>query len=77
MERRSREIERKQREVAAKIEVLQAQLAREVEEDVVLEREDTVREQQLASDRVAMQVSRQTEARPDKAASKPVMKPKK
>ena len=62
MERRSRDIERKQREVAAQIEVLQAQLAREVEEDVVLEREDTVREQRLASDRVAMQVSRRTEA---------------
>ncbi|MFZ3350090.1 MAG: circadian clock protein KaiC [Xanthobacteraceae bacterium] len=77
MERRSRDIERKQREVAAQIEVLQAQLAREVEEDVVLEREDTVREQRLASDRVAMQVSRRTEATADKVASKPVMKPKK
>ena len=77
IERRSREIERRKREIAAQVEALQAQLAREVEEDALLDREDTVRKQQLAADRVAIQTSRQTDARPDKAASKPVMKPRK
>jgi len=77
MERRSREIERRKREIAAQVEALQAQLAREVEEDALLDREDTVRKQQLAADRVAIQTSRQTDARQDKAASKPLMKPRK
>ena len=78
MERRFREIERRKREVAAQIEVLQAQLAREVEEDTLLDREDTVREQQLTADRVEMEESRHAVATPDKAtAAKPAKKPKK
>ena len=76
MARRSRELERKRREIAAQIEILQAQLAREDAEEVLLNREGASREDQLAADRVAMGVSRQTGARPDKPASKPAPMPK-
>ena len=76
MARRSRELERKRREIAAQIEILQAQLAREEAEEVLLNREGASREDQLAADRVAMGVSRQTGARPDKPASKPAPMPK-
>jgi circadian clock protein KaiC len=60
MERRSRELERKRREITAQIEILQAQLASEEAEVALLKREDASREDQLAADRVAMGVSRQT-----------------
>jgi circadian clock protein KaiC len=77
MERRSRELQRKRREIAAQIEILQAQLASEQAEVDLLNREGVAREDQLAADRVAMGVSRQTGARPDKPAPKPANKPKK
>jgi circadian clock protein KaiC len=77
MERRIRDLERKRREVAAQIEILQAQLASEEAEVALLGREGIAREDQLAADRVAMGVSRQTGARPDKRAPKPANKPKK
>jgi len=76
-ERRSRELERKRREIAAQIEILQAQLASEEAETALTNREGVAREDQLAADRVAMGVSRQTGARPDKPAAKPTNKPKK
>jgi circadian clock protein KaiC len=77
MERRTRDLERKRREIAAQIELLQAQLASEEAEVDLINREGAAREDQLASDRVAMGVSRQTGAKSDKPTSKPVSKPKK
>jgi circadian clock protein KaiC len=77
MERRGRELERKRRAIEAQIEILQAQLASEVAETHRLNREGTGREDQLTADRVAMGMSRQAGARPDKAAPKPANKPKK
>jgi circadian clock protein KaiC len=77
LERRSRELERKRHEIAAQIDILQAQLASEEAEVALLSREDTAREDQLAADRVAMGVSRQTSARPSKPAPKLANKPKK
>jgi circadian clock protein KaiC len=77
MERRSRELERKRREIAAQIEILQAQLASEVAEAELLNREGAGRGDQLAADRVAMGVSRQAGARPDRPVPKPANKPKK
>lgn len=59
MERRSRELERRRREISAQIEILQAQLASEEGEAALLNREGTAREDQLATDRVAMARSRQ------------------
>lgn len=76
MERRSRELERKRREIAAQIEILQAQLANEVAEAELLNREGVSREDQLAADRVAMGVSRQTGTRPERPAPKPADKSK-
>jgi circadian clock protein KaiC len=76
MERRSRQLERKRREIAAQIEILQAQLASEDAETDLLNREGAGREDQLTADRVAMGVARQAGAKPDKAAPKPA-KPKK
>ena len=76
MERRSRELERKRREIAAQIEILQAQLASEEAEVALLNREGVAREDQLAVDRVAMEVSRTGAARAS-AAAKPTNKPKK
>jgi circadian clock protein KaiC len=76
MERRSRELERKRRDITAQIEILQAQLASEEAEADLINREGVAREDQLAADRVAMGASRQTEARPDKPTSKPANKPK-
>jgi len=64
MQRRSRNLERKRREISAQIEVLQAQLAREVDEDALLNREDVVREDQLATDRAAIAKSRHVAATP-------------
>ena len=77
MQRRGRERERKRREISAQIEILKAQLESETAEEGLLNREETAREDQLAADRVAMGVSRQTEARPGTAAAKSTTKPKK
>jgi len=77
MQRRGRERERKRREISAQIEILKAQLESETAEEGLLNREETAREDQLAADRVAMGVSRQTEARPGTPAAKSTTKPKK
>jgi circadian clock protein KaiC len=76
IERRSRELERRQREITAQIEILQAQLASEEAEVALLNREDTAREDQLTTDRVAMGISRQAR-RPDAPAPKPAGRSKK
>jgi circadian clock protein KaiC len=76
MERRSRELKRKRHEITAQIEILQAQLASEEAETALLNSEGTAREDQLGADRVAMGVSRQTEATSAKPAPKPPNKPK-
>ena len=60
MERGSRELERKRREIAAQIEILQAQLAGEGAEAALVNQEGSARADQLAVDRVAMGKSRQT-----------------
>ncbi|HUZ32384.1 MAG TPA: circadian clock protein KaiC [Xanthobacteraceae bacterium] len=60
IERGSRELERKRREIAAQIESLQAQLAGEDAEAALVNREETAREDQLTIDRVAMGKSRQS-----------------
>jgi circadian clock protein KaiC len=73
MERRSRALERKRREITAQIDILQAQLASEEAEASLLNREGVAREDQLAVDRAAMGVSRQTGVRPDE----PPLEPKK
>jgi circadian clock protein KaiC len=77
MERRSRELERRRREIAAQIEILQAQLASEDAEAALLDGQGVAREDQLAIDRVAMGVSRQTGAKTDTPAPKPANKRKK
>jgi circadian clock protein KaiC len=77
MERRSRELERKRRETAAQIEILQAQLASEEGEVDLLNCEGVAREDQMAANRVAIGVSRQTGAGPDKRKLKPANEPKK
>jgi len=74
--RRSRELERKRREIAAQIDILRAQLASEEAEVDLRNREDTAREDQLAAERVDMGVSRQTGIKP-KEAVKPAHTPKK
>ena len=71
------DVERRQREIAAQIEILQAQLASEKAEVAILNREVIAREDQLAADRVAMEESRQAGTRPDEPALKPAKKPKK
>jgi circadian clock protein KaiC len=76
LEQRSREIERRRREIAAQIEILQAQLASEAAEVDLLNRQGVAREDQLAADRVSMGVSRQTRAKPDAPAPKPAHEPK-
>ena len=76
LERRSRDLERKRREMAAQIEILQAQLASEEAEASLLNREGSAREDQLATNRVAMGVVRQTGARLDNSAPKPANRPK-
>jgi circadian clock protein KaiC len=58
IERRSREVERKRREISGQIEILQAHLASITEEGALLNREDVVREEQLAADRAAQTRSR-------------------
>ncbi|SRR5579871_2772311 len=70
IQRRSRDLERKRREITAQIEALRAQLASEVDEETLLNRESVVREEQLATDRVAMGKSRQTAA----TAAEPALK---
>ena len=60
MERGSRDLERRRREIAAQIEILQAQLAGADAEAALINREDATREDQLAADRVTMGRSRQT-----------------
>lgn len=77
VERRARELERKRRETAAQIEILQAQLASEEAEVNLLTREDVAREDQLAADRVAMGISRQTGSMPENREPKRANKPKK
>ncbi|MGB8631495.1 MAG: ATPase domain-containing protein, partial [Xanthobacteraceae bacterium] len=77
MQRRGRELDRKRREINAQIEVLQGQLASESVEETLLNREDVALEDQLAADRVAIGVSRQTGARPAERAAKSTTKPKK
>lgn len=77
IERRRRELERKRRETAAQIEILQAQLASEEAEVGLLNREGAARADQLAADRVAIGVSRQTGAGSNHVAPKPAHKPKK
>src|SRR5581483_10206660 len=74
--RRSRELDRKRREIAAQIDILRAQLASEEAEVDLRNREDTAREDQLAAERVDMGVSRQTGIKP-KEAVKPAHTPKK
>jgi circadian clock protein KaiC len=71
IEQRSRVLERKRREIAAQIEILQAQLSSDVGEAALLNREGVAREDQLAADRVAMGASRQTRATPVRPFSKP------
>ena len=68
--RRSRHLERKRREIAAQIEILQAQLASEADEDALLGRQDVERENQLANERAAIAKSRQVVA----ALTEPAMK---
>jgi circadian clock protein KaiC len=70
MQRRSRNLERKRREITAQIEVLQAQLAGEVDEDMLLNREGVLREDQLVTERASMAESRQAVATPTKPAMK-------
>jgi circadian clock protein KaiC len=77
IERRSRDLERKRREIAAQIEILRAQLVSEEAEAALVSREGIAREDQLASDRVAMGVRRQSGARADDSALKSSTKPKK
>jgi circadian clock protein KaiC len=77
MQRRGREVERKRREISAQIEILKAQLESETTEEGLLNREGVAREDQLSADRVAMGVSRQTEATPPMPAAKLMTKPKK
>lgn len=77
MRRRARELERKRREINAQIEIFKAQLESETTEEGLLSREGVAREDQLTADRVAMGVSRQTEARPPMPAAKSMTKPKK
>ena len=77
MQRRGRELERKRREIRAQIEILKDQLESETAEEGLLNRDYTAREDQVAADRVAMGVSRQTEARPGMPAARSTSKPKK
>jgi circadian clock protein KaiC len=77
IERRRRQLERKRREIAAQIEILRAQLASEEAEVGLLNSEGSAHADQLAADRVAIGMSRQTGARPYQPASKPANKPKK
>jgi circadian clock protein KaiC len=77
MQRRGRELERKRREIRAQIEILKDQLESETAEEGLLNRDYTAREDQVAADRVAMGVSRQTEARPGTPAARSTSKPKK
>jgi circadian clock protein KaiC len=77
MQRRARELERKRREINAQIEILKVQLESETTEEGLLNREGVAREDQLTADRVAMGVSRQTEATPPMPTAKSTTKPKK
>jgi circadian clock protein KaiC len=77
IERRSRELERKRREISAQIEALQAQLASETAEEALLNRKGIARKDQLAADRVAMGISRQTGATRTVPVAKSTTKPKK
>ena len=67
-------MERKRRETAAQIEILQAQLANEEAEVELLNREGVARDDQLAVDRVAMAASRKGAAQASAAAVKPTNK---
>jgi circadian clock protein KaiC len=59
-QRRSRNLERKRREISAQIELLQAQLASEMDEEIALSREGVLVQQQIVAGRAAMARSRQT-----------------
>jgi circadian clock protein KaiC len=76
MQQRSRNLERKRREINAQIEALRAQLASEVDEDTLLNREGAGRENQLAADRDAMSRSRRVAATPAEPALKAANKSK-
>jgi len=77
MQRRNRELERKRREINAQIEALQAQLASETANERLLKGEDLAREDRLASERVAIGISRRTGATRTRPAAKSTTKPKK
>jgi circadian clock protein KaiC len=76
MQQRARNLERKRREVTAQIEVLQAQLASEVDEDTILNREGVARRDQLADDDAAMARNRQVATAPTEPAVKASDRPK-
>jgi circadian clock protein KaiC len=71
MERRSRELERKRRDITAQIEILQLQLASEADEEALLQREGVARDNQLTADRVAMGTSRKVTQMPPRSSAKP------
>jgi circadian clock protein KaiC len=76
IQRRSRNLERKRREINAQIEALQAQLASEVDESTFLNREGVMREDQLAADSAAMARGRQVAATPTEQAFGAANRPK-
>lgn len=76
MQRRSRDLARKRREITAQIEILQAQLASEEDEETLLNREGTLREDQLTADRTAMARSRLVATAPRAPAVKGANGPK-
>jgi len=76
MQRRSRNLERKRREIGAQIEALQDQLASEVDEHKLLDRERVFREDQLATDRSAMARNRQVAAAPAETGTNAANGPK-
>jgi circadian clock protein KaiC len=76
IQRRSRNLERKRREITAQIEILQAQLASEMAEDTLLNSEGVLRQDQLADDRAAMAGSRQVAAPPTEPTMKVADRPK-
>ena len=77
IQRRSRALERKRREIKAQIEGLQAELAAEEAEVTLLNREGEGCEDQLEADRVVMATSRQTEAMPADPVTKLTSRAKK
>jgi circadian clock protein KaiC len=76
MARRGRQLEHRRREIAAQIEILQAQLASEEAEATLLGGEGAAREDQLATDQIVMGASRRTTASRRMPMPKPANKPK-